>query len=192
MNIFIDNSLANFMEQNFVMIPNEIIHGKRLYTLFTSMFMHGNWAHLFGNMLYLYIFGDNVEDAFGHAGCLIFYISCGLVASFTHIISITNPLELTIGTLGASGAISGILGAYIVLYPRAKILSVVFFIWPRIVLIPAIVFLAFWFMMQWFYGFFGIESEIAYWAHIGGFITGMMLALIFVRRRKQTRISFLA
>jgi membrane associated rhomboid family serine protease len=184
MNIFLDNSLANFIEQNFIMIPNEIVHGQKLHTLFTSMFMHANWAHLLGNMLYLYIFGDNVEDAFGHTGYLIFYIACGLLATFTHIMSLSTPSEFAIGALGASGAISGILGAYFVLYPRAKILTMVFFMWPRIISIPAIAFLAFWFMMQWFYGFFGIKNEVAYWAHIGGFIAGTILALVFARKRK--------
>jgi membrane associated rhomboid family serine protease len=187
MNIFLDNSLTNFIEQNFVMIPNEIVHGQKLHTLFTSMFMHANWAHLLGNMLYLYIFGDNVEDAFGHTGYLIFYIACGLLATFTHIMSLSTPSEFAIGALGASGAISGVLGAYFVLYPRAKILTMVFFMWPRIISIPAIAFLAFWFMMQWFYGFFGIKNEVAYWAHIGGFIAGTILALVFARKRKRAR-----
>ncbi|MEM2896619.1 MAG: rhomboid family intramembrane serine protease [Candidatus Bathyarchaeia archaeon] len=182
-NTFLDNSLANLIEQNFIMIPNKITHEHLFYTLFTSMFMHANWAHLLGNMLYLYIFGDNVEDAFGHTGYLIFYIACGLAATFAHIMSLATPSEFAMGVLGASGAISGILGAYLVLYPRAKILTLVFFVWPRIVSIPAIGFLIFWFIMQWLYGFLEIESGVAYWAHIGGFVAGMILALIFARRK---------
>ncbi len=180
----------------FVMVPDEIIHGQRLFTLFTSMFMHAGWLHLLGNMLFLYVFGDNIEDAFGHAGYVVFYIISGLVASFAHIVSIffapsignligiSMSSDLTVGVVGASGAISGVLGAYIVLYPRAKIVALVFyFILP----VPAIIFLGFWFIMQWFYGFFDISGGVAYWAHIGGFIAGMILASTIGLKRKKAR-----
>jgi len=188
------------------MIPNGIVNGQRLYTLFTSMFMHdpsgffAGLVHLFSNMLFLYIFGDNVEDIFGHAGYLVFYIFSGLVASLAHIMSlffapfignligVPGTLDLTVGVVGASGAISGVLGAYIVLYPKAKIIALVFyFILP----VPAIVFLGFWFIMQWFYGFFDMSGGVAYWAHIGGFIAGMILALIFGLKRKKVREAHL-
>ena len=201
-NILLDQKFAENMWGTedrpgvFVMVPGEIIHGQRLFTLFTSMFMHAGWFHLLGNMLFLYVFGDNIEDAFGHAGYLVFYIISGLVASLAHIVSIffapfigslvgiSNTLDLTAGVVGASGAISGVLGAYIVLYPKAKIVALVFyFILP----VPAIVFLGFWFIMQWFYGFFDISGGVAYWAHIGGFIAGMILALIFGLKRKKVR-----
>jgi len=181
------------MEQKFVMIPNDIVHGQRLYTLFTSMFMHdpssfeGGLIHLFSNMLYLYIFGDNIEDTFGHAGYLVFYVVCGLAASFAHIMSLTYPSDFAAGVVGASGAISGVLGAYIVLYPKSRILTVVFYGLPIIVPIPAIIFLGFWFIMQWFYGFFDIAGGVAYWAHVGGFIAGIILALIFGLKRKKAR-----
>ena len=191
-NIFWGSQFANEIEHRFVMVPEEVIHGRQLYTLFTSMFMHAGWFHLLGNMLFLYVFGDNIEDAFGHAGYLVFYIISGLVASLAHIVSIffapfigslvgiSNTLSLTAGVVGASGAISGVLGAYIVLYPKAKIVALVFyFILP----VPAIVFLGFWFIMQWFYGFFDISGGVAYWAHIGGFIAGMILALVFGLKR---------
>jgi len=194
--IVLSNQFANEIEYNFVMVPNEIIHGQQLYTLFTSMFMHAGWLHLLGNMLYLYIFGDNIEDVFGHAGYIVFYIISGLAAAFTHILSIVFaptissfvgiPMssDLTVGVVGASGAISGVLGAYLVLYPKAKIVSLVFyFILP----VPAIVFLGVWFVMQWFYGFFDLSGGVAYWAHIGGFIGGMLLALIFGLARKKAR-----
>jgi membrane associated rhomboid family serine protease len=153
-----------------------------LYTLFTSMFMHATWLHLFGNMIYLYVFGDNVEDAFGHGSYFIFYIVSGLAATFTDIISLTNPQDFYIGVVGASGAISGVLGAYVVLYPKARILS-----FPIIVPIPAVIFLGFWFALQWLSIFFNIAGGVAYWAHIGGFIAGMILALTIGRKRKKAR-----
>lgn len=169
------------------MIPEQIIHGQQLYTLFTSMFMHAGWLHLLGNMLFLYVFGDNIEDAFGHVGYLVFYIISGLVATLAYIVSILLvPAigDLAAGLVGASGAISGVLGAYIVLYPKAKIVALVFyFILP----VPAIIFLGFWFIMQWFYGFFDMSGGVAYWAHIGGFIAGMILALVFGLKRKKAR-----
>jgi len=152
-NIFLDSSFAyeiggkydlygnEISPGKFVMKPSDIIQGQRLYTLFTSMFMHAGWLHLLGNMLYLYIFGDNVEDIFGHVGYFVFYIISGLVASFTHIISILFAPEignfigvhqvsdLTVGVVGASGAISGVLGAYLVLYPTSRILTLIFYGW---------------------------------------------------------------
>ncbi|MEM3442856.1 MAG: rhomboid family intramembrane serine protease, partial [Candidatus Bathyarchaeia archaeon] len=154
--IFLDDQFSKNIDKNFVMVPYYIVHGEKLYTLFTSMFMHGGWLHLFGNMLYLYIFGDNVEDAFGHVGYLIFYLISGLAAAFTHIASILyapklNEIfgsfvssDLMTGVVGASGAISGVLGAYIVLYPGARILTLVFAGLPILVSIPAIVFLGIW------------------------------------------------
>jgi membrane associated rhomboid family serine protease len=192
-NILLDQKLAENMWGTddrpgmFVMVPSEIIHGQRLFTLFTSMFMHAGWLHLLGNMLFLYVFGDNIEDAFGHVGYLVFYIISGLVAALAYIVSILLvPAigDLAAGLVGASGAISGVLGAYIVLYPKAKIIALVFyFILP----VPAIIFLGFWFIMQWFYGFFDISGGVAYWAHIGGFIAGMILALAFGLKRKKAR-----
>jgi len=193
LNILLDQKLAKNMwnpDDNtgeFLMKPVEIIHGQRLFTLFTSMFMHAGWLHLLGNMLFLYVFGDNIEDAFGHVGYLVFYIISGLVAVLAYIVSILLvPAigDLAAGLVGASGAISGVLGAYIVLYPKAKIVALVFyFILP----VPAIIFLGFWFIMQWFYGFFDISGGVAYWAHIGGFIAGMILALAFGLKRKKAR-----
>ena len=200
-NIFLNEKFAIDIEEKFVMMPESILQGKQLYTLFTSMFMHAGWLHLLGNMLYLYIFGDNVEDIFGHAGYLIFYMISGLVASFTHIISILFAPEignfigvpqvsdLTIGVVGASGAISGVLGAYIVLYPTSRILTLVFYGWIIIVPIPAIFFLGFWFLMQWLLAVFDVTGGVAYWAHIGGFIAGIILALVFGLKRKRARDS---
>jgi len=200
-NIFLNEKFAMDIEKKFVMIPKSILQGKQLYTLFTSMFMHAGWLHLLGNMLYLYIFGDNVEDIFGHAGYLIFYMISGLVASFTHITSILFAPEignfigvpqvsdLTIGVVGASGAISGVLGAYMVLYPTSRILTLIFYGWIIIVPIPAIFFLGFWFLMQWLLAVFDVTGGVAYWAHIGGFIAGIILALVFGLKRKRARDS---
>jgi membrane associated rhomboid family serine protease len=200
MNILWGTQFANEMEQRFVLVPEEIIHGQQLYTLFTSMFMHAGWLHLLGNMLFLYVFGDNIEDTFGHVGYFVFYIFSGLVASFSYILSlllapsISNLIgismvsDLTAGVVGASGAISGVLGAYIVLYPQAKIISLVFFV---ILPVPAVIFLGFWFIMQWFYGFFDLSGGVAYWAHIGGFIGGMILAFAFGLSRKKARDAHL-
>jgi membrane associated rhomboid family serine protease len=195
-NILLNQKLAEDMGGTdvspgvFVMIPDEIIHGQRLFTLFTSMFMHAGWLHLLGNMLFLYVFGDNIEDVFGHVGYLIFYLISGLAAAFAQIGSlfftpfIGDLNGWTVGVVGASGAISGVLGAYIVLYPKAKIVALIFyFILP----VPAIIFLGFWFIMQWFYGFFDLSGGVAYWAHVGGFIAGMILAFAFGLRRKKAR-----
>ncbi len=197
--IFLSHKIAETIVNDFVMVPQEITHGQRLYTLITSMFMHAGWLHLFGNMLFLFIFGDNVEDILGHGSYLVFYIFSGLAAAFTHILIILFapmisaligiPIAyggLEDGVVGASGAISGVLGAYLVLYPKAKILTIVtYFILP----VPAIIFLGVWFILQWLYGFFDISGGVAYWAHIGGFVTGMILALTFGLKKKKTRAA---
>ena len=115
------NLFANWVYDNFVLVPAEILEGNNLHTLFTSMFLHADIFHIGGNLLYLYVFGDNVEDAFGHFRFLLFYFVCGIVANLVHILSITVSTDLLIPTLGASGAISGVMGAYILLYPRARI-----------------------------------------------------------------------
>lgn len=179
----IDSSFTKDVEEKFAMPPYYVTRGEKVYTLFTSMFLHADWFHLLGNMLYLYIFGDNVEDVFGHMSYLVFYIVCGLAASFTYIISLQS---LSSGDLviGASGAISGVLGAYLVLYPKARILTLIF---PVVVPIPAIIFLGFWFVMQWLYVIFEVGGMVAYWAHIGGFIAGIILALIFGVKRKRNK-----
>jgi membrane associated rhomboid family serine protease len=194
MNSFFDTQIAGYFEQHFVMIPNQILNGQRLYTLFTSMFMHAGWLHLLGNMLYLYVFGDNVEEVFGHVGYFIFYIVSGLAAAYaytliaafapvlTSLTGIPIPSDLTIGLLGASGAISGVLGAYLVLYPKAMVLTFVLYV---LIPIPAILFLGIWFLLQWLYGVFDAASGVAYYAHIGGFIIGMILALTIGLRRKK-------
>ncbi len=157
----------------------EVLAGQRLETLIISMFLHGGILHIAGNMLYLFIFGDNVEDVLGHGKFLLFYLGTGIAASL--IQAVTDPSS-SVPTIGASGAISGVLGAYIVLFPGARVLTAVgiYFFW-RIVRIPAIFFLGFWFLLQalsasvtWMTG---LTDSVAYWAHIGGFIVGALSAL---------------
>jgi membrane associated rhomboid family serine protease len=178
------NLFANWIYDNFAMVPAEIIEGKNLHTLFTSLFLHADIFHIGGNMLYLYIFGDNIEDAFGHFRFLLFYFVCGLVADFAHILTITSSAGLLIPTLGASGAISGVMGAYILLYPRSRIETLVLTIVITVVSVPAVFFLGFWFILQLLYTWLGIGGNVAYGAHIGGFVAGMIVGLIVKRRRK--------
>jgi len=173
------------------LVPNLILHGKGLSTLFTSLFLHADLLHLGGNMLFLYVFGDNVEDTFGHVRYAVFYFASGMMASLAHIGSLLyfgNLQELMIVTIGASGAISGILGAYLVLYPRARILTLVLLGWITIVAIPAVIFLGLWFAFQFLYGTLlsPYAGGVAYWAHIGGFVVGLFFgALGRGRRRKR-------
>jgi membrane associated rhomboid family serine protease len=145
-----------------------------VFPFFTSMFLHGGWLHLLGNMLYLYIFGDNVEDALGHVRYLLFYLACGVAASVTHL---ALNLDSVVPTVGASGAIAGVLGAYFLLYPKAKVLTLLpIFIFIQIVEIPAFLFLGFWFLLQFISGTVASASQnaggVAWWAHIGGFAAG--------------------
>ena len=169
------------------MVPADILQAKNLHTLFTSMFLHANIPHIVGNMIFLYVFGDNVEDAFGHLRYLLLYLVWGLVADFVHILSLTTPGELAIPTLGASGAISGVMGAYILMYPRARIQTLVLAYFITIVSIPAVFFLGFWLLLQLLYAWLEIGGGVAYWAHIGGFVAGMVLALIARRRKKRRK-----
>ncbi|NOT57714.1 MAG: rhomboid family intramembrane serine protease [Deltaproteobacteria bacterium] len=146
-------------------------------TLFTSMFMHAGWAHLGGNMLYLWIFGDNVEDRFGHLTFIIFYLCCGLAATLAQL---TFSLGSTIPNLGASGAIAGVLGAYILLFPQGKIRVLQ---GQGVVQVPAVIAIGFWIVLQLFSGIGSIANTtdtggVAYMAHIGGFIAGFVLTFV--------------
>ncbi|MEM2928005.1 MAG: rhomboid family intramembrane serine protease [Nitrososphaerota archaeon] len=176
------NNMNEEIIYNYGEIPILILKGEKLYTLITSIFLHGSILHIFGNMLYLFVFGDNVEDRFGHFKFLILYFLFGIAGSLTHsIIAYTSDsTDLLIPAIGASGAISGILGAYIVLFPKARIISIVpsyFFI--RIARIPAIFFIGFWFILQFLYGVLSVTTGVAYWAHIGGFISGFIIAIFY-------------
>jgi membrane associated rhomboid family serine protease len=151
------------------------------------MFMHGGWMHLIGNMLYLWVFGDNIEDRWGHVKFLVIYLICGIVASLAHIFF---NLQSTIPSLGASGAISGVLGAYLVMFPRNRVRVLM---GRGIVHLPAIVVLGFWIVLQFInqIGQMGRTTEtagVAYWAHIGGFIAGVVFAFVF-RGGDRSRVA---
>lgn len=141
--------------------------------LVTSMFLHANWLHLAGNMLFLWIFGDNVEDFFGHFTYLSFYLVCGIGAGLLHVLF---NFHSNVPAVGASGAISGVMGAYILLYPRARILTLVF-IFP--IPVPAVIFLGIWYVLQFLAGLstlgMKVTGGVAVWAHVGGFLLGMLL-----------------
>lgn len=152
--------------------------------LLTSVFLHGSWMHLGGNMLYLWVFGDNVEDAMGHGRFIVFYLLAGVVAALAHVL--TAPSS-SVPLIGASGAIAGVLGAYVVLYPRARILSLVALgLFIRLVELPAVLVLSLWFLLQLVQGLAALGAPsvttVAWWAHIGGFVAGMVLVPVFVRR----------
>ena len=164
---------------------------QRILPLFTSMFLHGGWLHFLGNMLYLYIFGDNVEDRLGHARYLLFYLLCGVLATAAHLI--TNH-DSRLPTIGASGAIAGVMGAYFFLYPYARVVTLIFiFFFFDIVEIPAFFFLAFWFIFQFLSGTIvatqdAMSGGVAWWAHIGGFLAGILLLFVFGVRRTGRRM----
>ncbi|MEO0088121.1 MAG: rhomboid family intramembrane serine protease [candidate division WOR-3 bacterium] len=163
-------------------IPVSIINGERFSTLFTGMFLHGNFVHILGNMLYLWVFGDNVEDVFGHFWFLVMYFLSGLAGSFLHILR--NPYS-QVPMIGASGAISGVLGAYLVLFPNARILTLIpIGLFLRIALVPAFLFLGIWILLQFLYSSMGIPG-VAWSAHIGGFIIGLIMGLFFRKRKKK-------
>ncbi len=159
-------------------------------TVLTAMFMHGGYLHLFGNLLYLWIFGDNVEHRFGSRRFLLFYLASGLVATFAQVF--LDPHSV-VPNLGASGAISGVLGAYLMLFPRNRVNAVFFF---RIVSVPAVVVLGLWILLQFVDGWGAIANTeqtvggVAYAAHIGGFITGALLGLLMKRHGLAERTSF--
>jgi membrane associated rhomboid family serine protease len=154
-------------------------------TLIASIFMHGGWVHIVGNMLFLWIFGNNVEDRMGRFRYLIFYVVCGVIAALTQLA--TNPSS-EIPNIGASGAIAGVLGAYLLLYPRARVLTAItLLVFFAIVEVPAILLLGVWFVLQVLDGSAGLVSAdsggVAYFAHVGGFAAGLLLVRLLVRGR---------
>lgn len=165
-------------------IPADIMTGTHLSGLITAMFLHGGWMHLLGNMLYLWIFGDNIEGLMGHQRYIIFYLLCGVAATMAHIAMMPNSDEPMIG---ASGAISGVLGAYLVKFPRARILILVPIFLCFTFRIPALFVLGFWFLTQLTNGLGGCANiggdNVAWFAHIGGFVTGVLLVKLFERKR---------
>ncbi|MGA8622109.1 MAG: rhomboid family intramembrane serine protease [Candidatus Sulfotelmatobacter sp.] len=190
----LDPRSLDFLIQQFGVVPSHLaafLAGSPRYTLpevvlpfFTSMFLHGSWMHVIGNMWFLYIFGDNVEDYLGHFKYLVFYLLTGLIAMMTQV---AISLHSTAPTLGASGAIAGVLGAYFILYPRARVLTwfFVFVVW-----VPAWVILGYWFALQFLSGtatVLAVQGQnvggVAFWAHVGGFVSGALLVKVFGERR---------
>lgn len=179
--IFIYSYFSGSFEQiidSYGMKPAEVLSGRHLHTLFTSMFLHGGFLHLIGNMWYFWIFGDNIEDICGRRRFLLFYLASGLVAGLVYAFSAPSS---TVPTIGASGAISGVLGAYVVLYPRARVYTLVGYF---LVMVPAIFILGFWFVLQVLYLAIGEVTGVAYLAHIGGFIAGTLLIWPLKKRRR--------
>ncbi len=177
-------------------IPYELTHAvdiapKNLapvpLTIITSMFMHAGWIHFLGNMLYLWIFGDNIEDALGHFKYLFFYLLCGVSASLTHgLVNFSSQVP----TVGASGAVAGVLGAYMFLFPGARVRTLfIVFVFIRVISVPAIILLGYWILIQVLSVMteFGSRTGggVAWFAHIGGFVTGLVLVILMRKRRKK-------
>ncbi len=207
-------SLGDTFTNGYATVPFEITHGQDLIgpqtiavggqsitipeapgpspiylTLLTSMFMHGGWMHILGNMLYLWIFGDNVEDRVGHGRFIVFYLLCGVAAALAQ--TMIDP-QSEIPMVGASGAIAGVLGAYLIMFPHSRVLTLIplFIIW-EVVEVPAVIVLGLWFVIQLFSGVGSLATMhqgggVAFWAHIAGFITGMALIFVFKRPERQT------
>jgi rhomboid family protein len=174
-----DLFLVSFVPARFWAAP---FYPPNLIRIFISMFLHGGWLHLGGNMLYLWIFGDNIEDRLGHFKYVIFYLLCGIAATMTHAVLEANS---RLPAIGASGAIAGVLGAYMLLFPRARVTTLIpIFFFITIREIPAVFVLGFWFVLQLFVGVASIGASgdvtggVAVFAHIGGFIAGMLLVVL--------------
>jgi membrane associated rhomboid family serine protease len=176
---FVELSGGDAFVETWAFVPRRFLAnpGGGFLTLFTSMFMHAGWLHLGGNMLYLWIFGDNVEDRFGHIKFIIFYLLCGLAATFAQLAFSSGS---NVPNLGASGAIAGVLGAYILLFPRG---SVKVLQGQRVVPVPALIVIGLWFALQFFSGIGSVanaaQGGVAYMAHIGGFLAGFVLTFLF-------------
>jgi membrane associated rhomboid family serine protease len=186
-------SINTELVYQFALIPGDLTGNPNLsniFSIFTSMFMHGGLAHIGGNMLYLWIFGDNVEESMGRLPYLFFYLVGGFGASLAHVL--TNPSS-PIPTVGASGAIAAVLGAYLILYPQQRVLTLIplgFFI--RLSMLPASIVLGIWFLLQFFQGVLSLGMPedmggVAFWAHIGGFLIGVVLAKAFAKPQPEKR-----
>lgn len=175
--------LVNRFFMDWGLTPARLMQGEGFATLLSSMFLHAGWLHLLGNMLFLWIYGDNLEDEMGHGGFLLFYLLGGLAAAFAQVAM--DPFS-DIPMVGASGAIAGVMGGYLLLFPRAKVdVLFIFIIFFRIFPIPAWIVLGVWFALQLFGGFSvpGDMGGVAYWAHAGGFVAGIALGLPALLRR---------
>jgi membrane associated rhomboid family serine protease len=172
---------------DFALIPADVVHAPSANTygtVFTSMFLHGGWMHIIGNMLYLWIFGNNVEDSVGHFKFIVFYLLCGIAAAATQVA--ISP-DSTVPMIGASGAVSGVLGAYLLLFPHARVLILVpLWIFLRFFYVPAWLMLILWFALQLVSGWASLGADqaggVAFWAHVGGFVAGLLLIVPFKKR----------
>jgi membrane associated rhomboid family serine protease len=195
----LDRKSLTALIYQFGVVPSHVaafLSGSPKYSLpavvlpfFTSMFLHGSWLHVIGNVWFLYIFGDNIEDYLGHFKYLVFYILVGLIAMSTQVVI---GLNSTVPTVGASGAIAGVLGAYFILYPNAKVLTWIFELLIPVVWMPAWIVLAFWFVQNFFLGTeaaLAVHRQnmggVAFWAHVGGFVSGVLLVGLFGERRSR-------
>jgi len=183
---FVELSGGDAFIERWSVVPRRLMSnpGADFITVFTSMFMHGGWVHLGGNMLYLWIFGDNVEDRFGHAKFLLFYLLCGIAATFAQVFFSAGS---NVPNLGASGAIAGVLAAYIVLFPRGQVKVLM---GRGVVPMPALVVIGLWIVLQFISGIGSIAQTaetggVAYMAHIGGFVAGLVLTFVFGGRRTE-------
>jgi membrane associated rhomboid family serine protease len=172
-------------------VPARITSGEGLITILTSMFLHGGWSHILGNMVFLYVFGDNIEDAMGHLQYLLFYLLTGIAAAGLQIV--LDPSS-AIPMIGASGAISGVMGAYLVLFPQGRVRALVFFgYFGQVILVPAWTMIGLWFGLQLLSAFASLgasgEGGVAFWAHVGGFIAGAVLVFLFRNRDAVARQS---
>lgn len=188
-----ETELNDFIQQ-FGVVPMRFLGDmslEQVLTIYSAMFLHGGWLHLVSNMWAFFIFGDNVEDRLGHVNFVIFYLLCGTFAAVGQIVmSLTSSVPM----VGASGALAGVLGAYILMFPRSRIITLIpiFFIIPLFVEIPAVIFLGLWFLTQFFTGLGALdasplaaEAGVAWWAHIVGFITGVLFVKLFEQRPKR-------
>ncbi|MEL7637176.1 MAG: rhomboid family intramembrane serine protease [Anaerolineaceae bacterium] len=188
--MFLNSGNLESIYYEYALIPSNFLNGIDLgdvKDVFTSMFMHGGWMHLIGNMLYLWIFGDNIEDRLGHIGYLIFYLAGGIAAALLQtLISPGSQIPM----VGASGAIAGVLGAYLVMYPNSRVYTFIpIGFYARVRLMPAVVVLGMWFILQLISGVGSLgaldQGGTAYFAHIGGFIFGLIVGWMFKRRGRE-------
>ena len=174
---FSDRAATNALLQTYGAIPDKVLGGN-IFSVISSMFLHGGIAHLIGNMLFLFVFGDNIEDKFGRIKYVLIYIAWGIAAAYAHSFYAVSTGGGEIPAIGASGAVSGVLGAYLVLFPRAKIFTIIAAFFITTVRIPAIAYIPFWFVMQVILGLLNPLGGVAYFAHIGGFLAGVLTGYV--------------
>lgn len=174
---FSDRAATNALLQTYGAIPSKVLGGD-IFSVISSMFLHGGIAHLIGNMLFLFVFGDNIEDKFGRIKYVLIYIAWGIAAAYAHSFYAVSTGGGEIPAIGASGAISGVLGAYLILFPRAKIFTIIAAFFITTVRIPAIAYIPFWFIMQLIFGVLNPLGGVAYFAHIGGFLAGVLTGYV--------------